>query len=327
MAIFWKPGIEGAGDDRRALNSIPERGRGARPAGPDDMNWPTLLLAIGLALPGSALAAEINETAQINRDCSANGCPGIGYYCDATKCYPPRDQLKYGPPSTQEPVYTPSYGRSQFIGSTLVGALLDGYSTFSASDKLELNFTAAIKTRLEDAKTRAIKVGEWRKKIKPEATYADANAAWSKLSEPGRVKFSAETGLGEREYTDMVRITTKPPRNSKGKDLSGDAWAAFGTSAIFSDTILKDYLMGIIKDFDQFTIMARALMKTNMDRALASSVYDNTEEHLVAMVARAHNGGNWARSLQGLKNSDAYDYVKRFLGVPRGRNRWRLVLT
>lgn len=43
-------------------------------------------------------AAEINETTQINRDCSVDGCPGIGYYCDATKCYTPRDQLTYGPP-------------------------------------------------------------------------------------------------------------------------------------------------------------------------------------------------------------------------------------
>ncbi|MCY4756500.1 RHS repeat-associated core domain-containing protein [Pelomonas aquatica] len=54
-------------------------------------------------------ASEINETAQINRDCSTNGCPGIGYYCDATKCYPPRDQLKFGAPNTT--AYVDDFGR------------------------------------------------------------------------------------------------------------------------------------------------------------------------------------------------------------------------
>lgn len=38
-----------------------------------------------------------------------------------------------------------------------------------------------------------------------------------------------------------------------------------------------------------------------------------------AMVARAHNGGNWNRSLSSLRTSDSYDYVKRFLGFESGQ--------
>lgn len=75
--------------------------------------------------------------------------------------------------------------------------------------------------------------------------------------------------------------------------------------------------MGIFKDFDKFTIMARALMDKNMNAASKSNTFDGTEEHLAAMVARAHNGGIWDRTLVSLKSSDSYDYVKRFLGVQK----------
>lgn len=36
---------------------------------------------------------------------------------------------------------------------------------------------------------------------------------------------------------------------------------------------------------------------------------------LAAMVARAHNGGNWKRTYDQLTTSDAYDYVKNFIGT------------
>jgi hypothetical protein len=80
--------------------------------------------------------------------------------------------------------------------------------------------------------------------------------------------------------------------------------------------------MGIFKDFDKFTIMARALMDKNMNAASKSNTFDGTEEHLAAMVARAHNGGIWDRTLVSLKKSDSYDYVKRFLGVQKNEGDW-----
>lgn len=259
---------------------------------------------------------------QINRDCSKDGCPGIGYYCDANKCYSPRDQLIYGPPNTTEPVYTPSYGRSQFIGTTLLEELIKGYAVFSVDEKAVLGLTPAIKKSLEDGLIRGKKVADWLKRINAQATYADANTAWAKLTPNDQKLFTKETGLGEREYTDMARMKTQLPRNSAGKDLSGDAWAAFATTAIMSDGVLQTYLMGVFKDFDKFTIMARALMNKNMKVALASQTWYKSEEHLAAMVARAHNGGVWDRNLPSLKASDSFDYVKRFLGVRKEKGDW-----
>ncbi|MEO1768089.1 hypothetical protein [Thiobacter aerophilum] len=273
-------------------------------------------------------AAEINETARINRDCSTDGCPGIGYYCDAAKCYRPVDQLKYGPPHTTEPVYTPSYGRSQFIGTTLVGELIAGYANFSATDKAALGLTPAIKKSLEDALERGKKAGDWFDAIAAQPTYADANAAWSKLSVADQKMFAKETGLGEREYTDMARMKTQPPRNSNGKSLLSDARAAMATTAIMRDAALKTYLMGIFKDYDKFTIMAKALMHKNAKMAQSSAVWDKSEVHLAAMVARAHNGGKWERSLSSLTSprssasGDQNHYVKRFLGDKPGEGDW-----
>ena len=89
-----------------------------------------------------------------------------------------------------------------------------------------------------------------------------------------------------------------------------------------SDAALQGYLMGIFKDFDKFTIMAKALMDKNMNAAHASKTWDKSEEHLAAMVARAHNGGVWDRTLSSLKASDSYDYVKRFLGVHKSAGDW-----
>ena len=260
-------------------------------------------------------AAEVNETGQINRDCSQGGCPGIGYSCDATKCYTPRDQLKYGPPNNGQPVYTPSFGRSQFIGSTFVGELLGAYASFSPQELTQVGLTPAMKQPLQAAQSRGTKMAEWWTKTPKAGSYAAANQAWANLSAANRAKFTAETGLGEREYIDMVRIKTQPPRNSKGKDLSGDARAALVTSAIMSNNAMKTYLMGIFQDFDKFTLLSHALMRKNLSAALAYQP-NASEEHIAAMVARAHNGGNWKRSLADLTASDSFDYVKNFLGTP-----------
>jgi hypothetical protein len=260
-------------------------------------------------------AAEVNETARINRNCSADGCPGIGYYCDATKCFSPRDQLAYGPPQTAEPVYTPSYGRSQFIGSTLVGELLGGYNSFTAQETAQLGLTPTMKQPLRDAQSRGNKMVEWWENTPAASSYSNANRAWANLPAAKKAKFTADTGLGERAYTDMVRIKTQPPRNSAGADLSGDAKQALVTSAIMSDTNMKNFLMGIFKDFDKFTVMGHALMRKNLNAALRYSSAAS-EEYLAAMVARAHNGGHWQRTLHELTSSDKYDYVKNFLGTP-----------
>ena len=264
-------------------------------------------------------ASEVNETALINRDCKSGGCPGIGYYCSAAKCFSPRNQLQFGPPVTTEPVYTPSYGRSQFIASTLVGELLAGYAGFSADELAKVGLTPDRKVMLTAAAKRGKNMADWWRKSGSAGTYAGANAAWANLSAANKTKFSAETGLGERAYTDMIRIKTQPPTNSAGKDLSGDAKAALITTAMMSNAETKTFLMGIFTDFDTFTVMSHALMRKNL--AAAKAYLPNaTEEHLAAMVARAHNGGEWKQTYAYLTShpdtADPYDYVKNFMGAP-----------
>jgi len=260
-------------------------------------------------------AAEVNETGQINRDCSKDGCPGIGYSCDATKCYSPRDQLKYGPPNNGQPVYTPSFGRSQFIASTFVGELLGAYSSFSPQELAQVGLTPDKKQMLQSAETRGTQMAAWWSKTKAASSYAAANQSWANLSAANKAKFTAETGLGEREYIDMVRIKTQPPRNSRGDNLSGDAKAALITSAIMSNAGTKTYLMGMFENFDTFTLLSHALMRKNL-KAAQQYQPGASEEYLAAMVARAHNGGTWKRTLASLTASDSYDYVKNFLGTP-----------
>ncbi len=262
-------------------------------------------------------ASEVNETAVINRDCKSGGCPGIGYYCSAAKCFSPRNQLQFGPPETTEPVYTPSYGRSQFIASTLVEELLSGYDVFTADELTKVGLTPERKVMLTAAATRGSNMAGWWDRARSAGTYAAANAAWTNLSAANKAKFTAETGLGERAYTDMIRIKTQPPKNSKGDDLSGDARAALITTSMMSNAETKTFLMGINENFDTFTVMSHALMRKNLDAAKKYRP-NATEEHLAAMVARAHNGGNWKRTYASLTSSDSYDYVKNFMGAPGG---------
>ena len=112
-------------------------------------------------------------------------------------------------------------------------------------------------------------------------------------------------------------MKTSPPTNSKGTSLLSDAKQGFITSAIMSDVTLANFLMGIFKDFDKFTIMSQALMRKNMNLVL-SKFPNASEEEIAGRVARLHNGGpgsNWdAASFTTLTSSDAFNYVKRFLG-------------
>ncbi len=258
-------------------------------------------------------AAEVNETMKINRNCSAHGCPGAGYYCTATECKA-RNQLLFGPATVNLPVYTPSYGRSQFIGSTLVEELLLSYNLFSPDVKTQLGLTASVKTALQDADARGRKVVEWFGRIAAAGNYAAAGQSWTNLSQAEQTKFKNETGLDKEAYVDMARLKTVPIIVG-GDDLTKDALQGIVTTAIMDDETVKSLLMGIFKDFDKFTIMTHALMRKNLEAALQYRP-NASEEYLAAMVARAHNGGKWDRTYQQLTSSDQNKYVKRFLGNP-----------
>jgi hypothetical protein len=163
----------------------------------------------------------------------------------------------------------------------------------------------------------------WRGRIQQPINYAAANSSWAQLPEPIKNQFILQTGLGEREYLDMARVKADPPTTRGGADLSGDAWAAFGTTAILRNQVIRDFLMDIFQDFDKFTVVTKSLMRKNLNNAMRSPFWDGSEEHLAAMVARAHNGGEWRRSLRSLTGNrpgeDSGGYVKSFLGRLAGR--------
>jgi hypothetical protein len=259
-------------------------------------------------------AAEINETRapkKINKDCSSAGCPGVIYYCNASNCVG-----QYSAPATVT-TYIASYGRSQFIGATLVSELISAYGTFTATEKTAIGLTPTMKTLLDAANVRAIKLNAWWSTIPVAAGYAAASTMWDSLPVLQKTKFTNETGLGEQAYEDIVRMKTSPPVNSNGTSLLSDAKQGFITAAIMSDVTLANFVMGVFKDFDKFTVMGHALMRKNMNLVL-SKFPNASEEEIAGRVARLHNGGpgsNWdAASFSTLTNSDAFNYVKRFLG-------------
>lgn len=266
------------------------------------------------------VAAELNETARpkrINKDCSADGCPGVFYSCNATGC-----RGTNAPPAGTH--YVASYGRSQFIGATMVSELLAAYGTFTPAERAAMGMGPNTAADLRAARDRGAALVRWFNTLIPAAArYGDAAAAWDQLPAAQRARFTAETGLGEQAYEDIVRFKTSPPTNSRGVSLLGDARQAMVTEAIMSDPAMRTLLMGIFQDFDRFTTMAHALMRNNLERVLAA--FPNAgEEEIAARVARLHNGGNWRAPLATLTgNGDSFNYVKRFLGDQRGEGEWR----
>ncbi|MEO6279418.1 RHS repeat-associated core domain-containing protein [Roseateles sp.] len=267
-------------------------------------------------------AAELNETGRpkrINKDCSADGCPGVYYSCNATRCVGTN-----GAPAGGGTSYVASYGRSQFIGATLVSELVNAYATFTAAERTQLGMGPTSLADLNAADTRGRNLLRWfNTQIAAAPTYAAAGTAWDNLPAPRRALFTAETGLGERGYEDIVRLKTSPPTNSNGTSLLGDARQAMVTAAILSDATMNTLLMGIFQDFDRFTVMGRKLMQNNLTRVLARYPTADDEE-VAARVARLHNGGNWQAPLATLKGAgDSFNYVKRFLGDIHGEGEWR----
>jgi RHS repeat-associated protein len=329
------------------------------PATADANARPQRLLACGVGSTGTTAtaleqrrirryeaAAEINETGRINKPCT-DGCPGIKYYCTAVRCVA-RNQ----PPGGTTPFYVPSYGRSQFTLATLVSELINNWASFTAADLQALGLGAVTLADLQAAQTRGTNAGThfdgvtavvatgtnataWQA-LTPQAqaawltantplteadyeNYLEAGGTWNALSAQAQATFTTNTGLGEREYEDMVRMRTVPIRNTNGLDLTNDARAAIVTQAIYSNAPIQTALHGIFTDFDRFTVMAEKLMLANLNAAIAA--YPNaTEEEHAARVARAHNGGNWRRTLTQLTTSDFANYVKRFIGHTGYRN-------
>ena len=266
-------------------------------------------------------AAELNETSdpkRINKDCSVDGCPGVFYSCNATRCVGTTR-----PP--QGASYVASYGRSQFIGATLVDELIRAYSTFTAAERTSLGMGPNSLAQLTQARDRGLQMRDWFRRIPVVTNYADAVTAWDNLAPASRTTFTAQTGLGEEAYEDVVRMKTLPLTNSNGVSLLDDARQALVTEAIMNDPNMRSLMMGIFQDFDRFTVMAHRLMRDNMELVLRR--FPNAGEEEIAMrVARLHNSGRaskWdTRVATDLTAKDAYHYVKRFIGSRRNEGEW-----
>jgi hypothetical protein len=94
--------------------------------------------------------------------------------------------------------------------------------------------------------------------------YSDAAGGWDSLPAVQKTQFSAETGLGEQAYKDIVRMKTRPITNSNGTDLTGDARQGLVRQAIMSLPAMHDLLMTIFKGFDKFRIVTDLLIRANL---------------------------------------------------------------
>jgi RHS repeat-associated protein len=288
-------------------------------------------------------AAEMNETASLSKDCSNSGCPGV----DIT--------------GQTGVVYHASYGRSQFTGYTF----LDTINRLPAEAKQALALTADMQARITKALARANQVGGAAPPSNPNvftkyrARYNCSNAAsaWDNAGQTTQVPqpmttaeqsgFQTNTGLARQAFIDMVCFA--PSGNARPL---GEGRNAFMTEAIFTDTILKNWIMNIFKSDAKFGYISRTLLredlKTVLGQASLSSHFVNVEaptssggavnpayqtkqrsieEELAMRVARLHNGGkNIALSpnTAALTSNDTGNYVKKFIGIINdGHGDWR----
>ena len=291
-------------------------------------------------------AAEMNETSGLNKDCSRDGCPGV------TITGQP------GPNNAPAREYHASYGRSQFVAATFIETL----DKLPPADKIAVGITSDIQKRITLAKDRAVSnngsEGFFEKLRK--FPCGKAGSAWDDAGEAGalteeqRNAFQRRTSLDRQAFIDMVCFV--PDGNSKP---IGEAKNAFMTESIFSDPVLKFWLMDLYKNFDSFNLVSRIFIRNNLREVLKKSDleanFKNTEsppstekkinsafdarqreieEELAMRVARMHNGGASAfqkdsESLtrtcvsKGPRPCDQGDYVKTFIGIQSGRGDWR----
>jgi hypothetical protein len=304
-------------------------------------------------------AAELNETLphQINKNCLATACNGPVYVCTNTGC----NQQAAVPQNGR--YYVASYGKTQLIGSTMVDYLVylyngnqaEGIQALTVNERNALGFTQTMFNSLQTAQTRATNMGAWWDAI-PSGAGVNPDTTWNNLATiiingvSEQQRFQTETGLGADAYKDIVRLKTNHPVNSQGRDLINDARAALITQAIFSDTALRDWLLGtagtpgIYRNGAQFDIVSKALIRSNLQAVIQAfpnldtqpqNTIDNNgntvldplwqqaqwsrELMLAGRVARLHNSGrrsNWNNAAFGnLENNDAGNYVKRYLGI------------
>jgi RHS repeat-associated protein len=287
-------------------------------------------------------AAEMNEYSAINPDCSSNGCPGV------TISGQPGEN---GEPARQ---YHASYGRSQFVAATFIETL----DNLPPSDKLAIGLNGDLQRRIKLARARAVSINgvsglfDFARKF----SCGNSSFTWDHAGEIGaltveeRASFQSKSSLDRQNFIDIVCFV--PTGN--GRPI-GEARNAFMTESIFSDAILKNWLMNLYKSYDAFNLTSRIFIRNNLRKVLDSSALSERlknkepkettnekekyrfekrqreiEDELGMRTARLHNGGGGGLTgdiasltrtcVPGQKiPCDTGDYVKTFIGLKTGR--------
>jgi RHS repeat-associated protein len=288
-------------------------------------------------------AAEMNETAGLNKDCSVDGCPGMTIFGQrGSNGEVPRE-------------YHASYGRSQFVGATFIETL----DRLPAEDKAAVGITEDLQRRIAAARRRAESISRERVGLFYVARHfscQDATAAWDDVGTDGaltnqeRISFES-VYLDRQAFVDMVCFVPGGARTlAEGRN-------AFMTFSIFGDPVLQGWLMSLYKSFDDFNLVSRTFIRNNLRMVIASNALQEglknkelplletgavnpkfkvrqreIEQEIAMRVARLHNGGgeplsvnidNVTRSCKIGRPCDSGDYVKTFIGGNPGRGDWR----
>jgi RHS repeat-associated protein len=273
-------------------------------------------------------AAEMNETSALNKNCSVDGCPGIGITGQS------------GSNDEAPRIYRASYGRSQFVAATFIETL----DRLAQEDKVTIGITSDIQQRLTQARKRAVDIGREERTnsrrrpanatgvggtnpgwflIARRFPCSNATSAWDDVDAVGaltaaeRTAFQKETLLGRQAFIDMACFVPQ----GDARPL-GEARNAFMTASILADPVLGVWLMDLYKSYDRFNFISRVFIRNNLRRitenpplssqltnSVASKLPDGTpnptykarqrqiEDELAMRTARLHNGSPGALSL------------------------------
>jgi hypothetical protein len=292
-------------------------------------------------------AAEMNETSGLNKDCSKDACPGV-----TISGQPGQDNA----PARE---YHASYGRSQFVAATFIETV----DNLPMEDKTAIGLTDDLQRRIKLARARSVSVSRKDGLFDLARKYscADAASAWDnagmvdKLTNEQRASFERTSGLDRQNFIDMVCFIS----DGKAK-TSGEGKNAFMTESIFTDAVLKSWLIDLYKSYDRFNLVSRIFIRNNVRKILAEpalkarfknegvskpvletggSAVDTRqrriEDELAMRTARMHNGGRptaISTDVTALTRSCTLDlkilcdngnYVKTFIGIQSGRGDWR----
>ena len=268
-------------------------------------------------------AVEAVETSQLDKNCSNTGCPGIDIVGQSGH------------------VYHASYGRTQFTGATF----LETVNALFIEEKQKLGLNDDIQQRLNDALIRVDSLAKrkdgWFAQLQSPGFTTCATVAnfWDHAGEIGAIdvakrdQFIKETQLDRQAFIDMACFVPQAPARPLQEGLQ-----SFATESIFSDEVLKNWMMSIFRSTDQFNYLSRILIRNNLRAVLSRPSLEQQllnsepresgaylerqraiERNLAMRTARVHNsgiGGNGLTlNLENLLTNDAGSYVAKFLGV------------